>query len=581
MARQGMWRRALVAVATVAGTAALAPAASASIGTPTLALSPSSATAASTGNLGTDITFSPAGGDSVKNLTLQLPAGLIANASVDNGACLTSATPLAACTVGTGTVTAAANSLLGSSTSLPAEFSLVAPPAAGDLAGLEVSVKSPTSGQYAPLGAPAAVSLRPSGDPNGVGLNIVFTNIPNTYSPFGSISVKDINATFDGLRFPASCPSTPAKVGVSANSYSDATVATASAPLTVTGCASLPFSPALNVTATRDSKDKQVQIVTDITQGSGQATSRSVQLTLPSSVLGPNLAVIALLCSNPASGTCTAVGSATGTSPLYPKPLTGNAYLTGTPGTLTTPGLTLVFPAPFPITLVGTVNLGTNTTTFTGVPDIPLSDLRVQLDGGAEGVFATSCATPSGTASSTLVSQNGDQTATASSTFTVADCTSPPPGSSGGSGGGTSSPKPKLSAAHTIGLLRGHPSLGFKLTTAKGQPKLTALTVALPKGLSFTRHRVHKKLTVTGITVKGAKVKTLSLSGGRLHITLRKAVAGLTVTIGSTALKESGALRSRAQHGKVKSLKLTVTTLNTKHKKSTVSLKITKLGLAG
>ena len=41
-----------------------------------------------------------------KDLTLQLPPGLLANAAVDGGACLKSATPIAACQVGSGTVTA-------------------------------------------------------------------------------------------------------------------------------------------------------------------------------------------------------------------------------------------------------------------------------------------------------------------------------------------------------------------------------------------------------------------------------------------------------------------------------------------
>jgi hypothetical protein len=146
-----MRRRMLAPVAVLAGMAALAPAASASIGTPALALTPSSATAASTANLGADIKFSPSGGDSVKNLTLQLPAGLIANASIDGGACLKSATPLPACQVGTGTVSATENSLGGAMLSLPAEFSLVAPPASADLAGLAVSVKDPLSGSFQQL----------------------------------------------------------------------------------------------------------------------------------------------------------------------------------------------------------------------------------------------------------------------------------------------------------------------------------------------------------------------------------------------------------------------------------------------
>jgi len=138
--RDRLRRSVVAAIAAVAGMAVLAPAAGASIGTPSVTLSPSSAAAASTANQGVDINFSPSGDDSVKNLTLQLPPGLIANASIDGGACLKSATPLAACQVGSGSVTADVNvapPLVAPPLTLSAEFTLVAPPAAGDLAGLD------------------------------------------------------------------------------------------------------------------------------------------------------------------------------------------------------------------------------------------------------------------------------------------------------------------------------------------------------------------------------------------------------------------------------------------------------------
>jgi hypothetical protein len=578
MARPGTWRRMLAPAAAVAGVAALAPSASAAIGTPAVALTPSSATAASTANLGADIKFSPSGGDSVKNLTLQLPAGLIANASIDGGGCLKSATPLPACQVGTGTVTATENSLGGAMLSLPAEFSLVAPPTPADLAGLAVSVKDPLSGNFQQLGTPATVTVRPGSDPAGVGLNIAFSNVPDTYTVLGtptSISVNEINSTFDGLRFPSSCPATPASFAVSASSYGDPTVNTASAPLTVTGCSALPFSPGFKVTATRDSGDHQVQITTDITQAAGQATPRSVALTLPSAVLGPNLVgAISQICPNPSSGTCKPVGSATATSPLYPNALSGQAYLTGTPGALAAPSITLVFPAPFGLTLTGAVNLSTNSTTFTGVPDIPLSDLRVVLNGGSSGVFASSCVTPSGTATSTLVSQNGDKTATVPATFTVANCT--PPAGGGGSAKGKA---PKISAAHVLGLLRGRPVVAFRVGAAAGAPKLSTLTVATVPGLAFVRRREHKHLRVVGVTLKGAKLKSVSLAHGRLLIKLAKPAGAVTVTIGRQALRESRGLRTKAQHSKVKKLALTVVTRDTKGKRTTLRVQITKLGL--
>jgi hypothetical protein len=156
----------------------MAAPASASI-TPALTLNQSAGTAAgSTVNLGVDLTFAPSGSDSPRDMTLVLPAGLLANASIDGGACLKSATPAAACQVGSGTVSAS-DIVLGVAVPLPhplpVTFDLVAPPKPGDLAGLTLMVLG------SPLGGPADVTVRPSGDPAGVGLDIAFTNIPDTY----------------------------------------------------------------------------------------------------------------------------------------------------------------------------------------------------------------------------------------------------------------------------------------------------------------------------------------------------------------------------------------------------------------
>ena len=121
-------------------------------------------------------------------------------------------------------------------------------------------------------------------------------------------------------------------------------------------------------------------------------------LAFPVKVLSPNVGSVALLCANLSSGHCTPVGSVTATSPLYPKPLSGQAYLTGS---MTGLMLTLTFPSPFPLTLTGTVDLVKNATVFNGLPDIPLTGLDVTLNSGADGLFLAPCLVPSGTATKT------------------------------------------------------------------------------------------------------------------------------------------------------------------------------------
>ena len=588
-----IWRRVLTGFAVVIGSAVVAPAASATIA-PHVTLDQSTGTAAgSTRNLGMDLTFAPSGSDSPKDLTVSLPAGLLANASIDGGECLKTTTPTAACQVGSGTVSAS-ETLLGIPVpvpvSLPVVFDLVAPPKPGDLAGLALSVS--LLGSTSPLGSPADITVRPSSSPAGVGLNMSFTDVPDTYMGL-PISVDELNTTFNGLRLPASCPSSPANVTVSGDSYQDPTTRSASAPLHVTSCSALPYAPAFKVTAARDRSDSGVKVTTDITQRPGEATSRTVALTLPAAVVGPNVTAVlngGILCSNPTLAGCKTIGSASSTSPLYPRKLTGRAYLTGS---LAAPAITIVFPPPFSLQLNGAVDLATNTTTFSHVPDIPLTDLGVTLAGGPDAVFAASCAPAGGTATSTLTSQNGDRTRRVSSNFTVAGC----PGSTGGGGGGGSSAggsgaggasgtstarrphRPRIVSASLSGLLRGRPSLSFTLLAGSDAPKLRSFAVGLPRGLSFVRRRAHGRLRLEGLSVTGAQVKSLALERGRLVVTLRRPVARLAVTLRSRALKESPGLERRARQRRIKSLKLTVITTNVRGGTTTLTLLMRKLHL--
>src|SRR5690349_16029138 len=214
-----MKRRVLTGLAVGLSAVVLAPAASAAV-TPALSLDQSGGTTAgSTVPLGMSFTFSPTGTDSPKDLTIGLPAGLLADASINGGACLHTDTPTDACQVGSGTVTATALGLPATGT---VKFDLIAPPKPGDLAGLALLVT--LLGQTSQLGSPGEIAVRPVTDPNGFGLNIRFANIPNTYTDglvTTSIQVQKMSSTLSGVRMPASCPATPANVTVTTDSYSD------------------------------------------------------------------------------------------------------------------------------------------------------------------------------------------------------------------------------------------------------------------------------------------------------------------------------------------------------------------------
>jgi hypothetical protein len=565
-------RRLVLPGLIVLGMLASASAASAAI-TPTVS-SPSSAavTAGATGNLGLTLKFAPTGTatamDTPKDLTLNLPPGLLANAAIDKGGCLQTADiETSTCQVGSGTVDAVLDGLIPVPTNVG--FFLVPPPSPNDLAGLAVAAAGEQIGTTAPI------VIRPSGDPNGVGVSIDLV-LPNTLEG-QQLSITEIDSTFNGLRFPTSCPSTPAEVTVSANSYADPTVKSAETPLPVTGCSSLAYAPKYSLSVARDANDRVVKVSTTVTQGATESPSSSIVLAFPSNVIAPSLSGLSNLCSTASTSGCTPVGSVTASSPLYPTPLTGKAYLTGQSTNISGLTLTLVFPPPFPLTLVGKVDLVNVAATFSGLPDIPLTNLGVTLNGGPNGLFASLCAPSSGTSTATLTDQNGDKTATDPAAFTVSGCPATKSGGGGNSkpgGGSNKVGKPKVAGATLTGLSTGKPKLSFTAAAGKHAPKLRSVTISIPKGLTAVSKRVHGKRKVA-VGLKGAKLKSAKLSGRKLVITASKPARKLSVTL---ALKESASFRAKAKAKKLKGLKLGVVVRNAKGKKTTLSTVVTVKG---
>ena len=416
-------QRVLAGLAAASAAAVLAPSALASStvsssiteynGTSQLAAG-QAGQAGSTSDLDLDLTFDNSSGDTPNAITINLPPGLLANASKtdSNGnSCIndpvpTSGAPDPDCQIGIGTVNATAAGGLAA-VAVSVDYYLVQG-AAGDLGGLEVynSTSSaitnllglpiplpgaiPAIGQ---LGSTGDITIRPSGSADGVGATIALTNLPATQDGL-SLSVGSINSTFDNLRYPATCPNTNQTVNGSATGTTAGDTASPfSSDLPITGCGNLVYNPSFAASATRDSGDGGVAVTTDITQpaqNANEAPGSAVSLTFPSTMFGPNLNTIKNLCVTASTAGCTAVGSVSATSPLYPNALTGNAYLVGGAANGNSASLKLVFPAPFPLTLTGKVNLTTNSASFTGLPDIPLSDLKVTLRGGSD----SACSSP-------------------------------------------------------------------------------------------------------------------------------------------------------------------------------------------
>jgi hypothetical protein len=226
------------------------------------------------------------------------------------------------------------------------------------------------------------------------------------------------------------------------------------------------------------------------------------------------------------------------------------------------------------------VDLIKNTTTFTGLPDIPLTNLTVSLNPGPEAVFGTTCKPPTNTATATLTNQNGDHTVTVPAKFTVSGC---PAGSGTGTGNGVGTAqgahgKLKVSNAFIAGLSTGHPSLGFRIRAAKGTPGLRRLAIVLPTGLGFVSHRVGTRSVVSGVRVSGGRGVSFSVSNGHLVIALRTAASSLLVKLGPAALKESRGLKRKARAHRLPRLFLSLITSNATGKRTAVRVRLGTTG---
>jgi hypothetical protein len=541
-------RRALVGLVTAGAVLALPAIASATI-TPALTVSqPTGTTAgANPATVGVDATFPSTTGDFPNDITFALPSGLLANANQAGGVCLLSATPSASCQVGSGTVTLAG-------TATPVSLYLVKAPNAGDVAGVALVLGS------AP-GAPAStadVTLRSTPT---VGLNIAFSNV-------GTDAISEMNLSFTTLRLPSACPSPAANVTLTADSVQSTTAQSATAPLNVTGCSGLPYAPVLTAQVTKDAKDQGGQLNLGITQAADESANQTITLGLGKAIT-PNVGADVPCLTGTGAG-CT-IGTATATSPLVPSIALANGSVTLS-GTATAPRFAVTFPAPFALTINGTVNLATNSVTFNNIADVPLTSLNLVVTGpnGQKAFNVSSCA-PANVAGS--FTDQGGTTASSSAAIKFVDCAS----------------KPTVSGGSLSGLAAGHPKLHFKATHGKGAPNIASVAIGLPSGLKFARsafvtHKTcvtkkgKKKCTTTttikGLGISGASVKTVALKSGRLVLTLKKAAGSVTVTLQGPVLTESSSLKTKVKKHKVKNLTVTLKVTDAKHTATTVSLKV-------
>jgi hypothetical protein len=476
-------------------------------------------------------------------MTIALAPGALASVAA-NPSCVTGAPQYSsACQIGTGS--AAIKSivpLLPPLINAPLTAYLVAPPNSADLVGIDL-VPEPNLGLIPVTHLGGQLVQTPQGNVQTV-LSTDLSTLGATASLISQMSLT-INGTLGGkpfTRMPTNCAPGATVLTIA---YANRTETTPASPdFKPTGCASLPFSPTVSGTAVEDANDQGATVSTTVTQAANEAASASTQLVLPWPTLAPNFNALSL------QNTTTPVGSATVATPLLPTPLRGTAFLTGAP---VAPTMTLRFPPPASMTLVGTISLANHAVVFQTIPDVPVTQLTVSLLGGQKALLNGACQSPTGSLDGTFTGQNG-KTAKASKLVTLRGCggVSVVVGGTGGNGSGSGNgsggtgtgggkpgakgPRLRVSNFHVSGFAKGKPLVTFTVTRGKHAAKLRSFTVTLPGGLSFVRRHL-----AAGIHIRPAH--TLRLRGGRLTITLKRAVNSVAVRIGVPALSESRQLK--------------------------------------
>jgi hypothetical protein len=540
----------------------------------TITVTPSDVQAGGSPTVTTTLAFDSS--QTPQTLVTNLAPGLLSNLNA-NPSCLVGSPQFTdACDIGTATI----DTVLNGSAPLTVNGALylVAPPSASDIAGIDVHVTSPT-----PLDQVIGVSFNPSAP----GALMLTSSLPNSVT-LGTTQIPlrvtglstTFNATLNGQpfnRLPTSCSAATSTLSVT---YQGGATGSGSDSFTPTGCSGLPYAPNLTAAISVDSSTGGAEVKTDVTQSLGEAASKAITITFPSG-LTPNAAALVPCLS----GTTCTIGTATASSPLVPGTLSGTVTLGGSPSA---PSFAITFPAPVNLTINGVVNLSNNSVTFSDVPDVPLTDLSLDITGvNGQRAFLTDCKTANVTGSFT---GQGGQTHSVTAPITFSGQCPPSIGTGTGTGTGpmtgtAPTPKPKASGS-LAGLASGHPELNFKVTDAHSA-KITSVAIGLPGGLKFSRPVIvsHKTCTkkgkkkkcttsrrVKGLGIAGVSAKTVALKAGRLVITLKQSATSVTIAVAGPLVTESKSLKTKAKKHKAGTLRFRLNITTAPHMSTTLTL---------
>lgn len=301
------------------------------------------------------------------------------------------------------------------------------------------------------------------------------------------------------------------------------------------GCEGLPFGPkmAASLTGTRAQVGEggHPSFEADVTQPPGQASMKSVSVTLPA---GVSTDPVSLAAACPAAAfaqdACPAAsvaGPARAETPLLATPLEGRVLFVAQAGG-GLPDLRVQLRGELSVDLVGKVRIaptGQIITEFDGVPDVPISRFTLRIGGGARGLLVT----------------------------TKDMCTAAPKlgaafsAHSGARSAGTSAVA--VSACSAVGTLRisalrkGRPAARLRVDGA-GR-RLSTTRLSLPRGLTLDTRRARRLIRVQAAGMRRGAKATVRARRGRLDVTFpRGGAARATITLRPGALRVTKQLRT-------------------------------------
>ncbi len=402
--------------------------------------SPTQAGATTTGTTTINL---PIGDEPYTHMTASLPAGMIAN--IDGvSRCTLAQVSADNCAAGTSVGTVAA---LSGQVATPGTFNgtvyLTDAPDSQSIAGLYIRVPV----QVGPivistLKIQASIRLR-----SDFGVDVV-SDVPEDVRKL-ALDMQRLQLVFNKAGF---LVNPPVCSGNTINGNFDSSLGTNdtdSSAITVTGCASLAFSPSLSFTATPASAAGSSAFTASVsipasTPGNEQSAPKTISITLPDGVsLSPSASSDGSLagCSDAqftindfADPTCPA-GSNVGTVSIDTPSvghLTGTAYLgtavSGHTGRLLVDATSDQFGSLARVKLEGLLDVnattGNVTTVFNNLPKVQFTNFAVTLRGGTKPVLSMprTCGTYSG--SSSMAPWSGNASATPSASITLnTNCT--------------------------------------------------------------------------------------------------------------------------------------------------------------